>query len=99
MHRFYNEDDSSEHRAGQLLNMFVEQADSVPRTKFQFALESEGELVGTCGIRLESSGEGSIGCEIGRQLSYATASERPSRPSALEIECSKAGRGTRPFCR
>src|SRR5258707_315278 len=32
MHRFYNEDDSSEHRAGQLLNMFVEQADSVPRT-------------------------------------------------------------------
>jgi RimJ/RimL family protein N-acetyltransferase len=67
MHRFYNEDDSSEHRAGQLLNMFVEQADSVPRTKFQFALESEGELVGTCGIRLESSGEASIGCEIGRQ--------------------------------
>jgi [ribosomal protein S5]-alanine N-acetyltransferase len=67
MHRFYSEDDSSEHRASQLLDMFIEQAASVPRTKFQFALESEGELVGTCGIRLESSGEASIGCEVGRR--------------------------------
>jgi RimJ/RimL family protein N-acetyltransferase len=41
MHRFYSEDDSSEHRASQLLDMFIEQAASVPRTKFQFALESE----------------------------------------------------------
>jgi ribosomal-protein-alanine N-acetyltransferase len=67
MHRFYSEDDSSEQRAGQLLTMFIEQANSRPRTKFQFALESEGELVGTCGIRMESPIEASIGCEIGRQ--------------------------------
>jgi [ribosomal protein S5]-alanine N-acetyltransferase len=67
MHRFYSEDDSSEHRAGQLLGMFIEQANHVPRTKFQFALESDGQLVGTCGIRLEEPGEASIGCEIGRQ--------------------------------
>ncbi|CAN7302993.1 GNAT family protein [Caballeronia sp. LjRoot29] len=71
MHRFYSEDDSSEQRAGQLLQMFIEQADSLPRTKFQFALESGGELVGTCGIRLESPGDASIGCEIGRQWQWS----------------------------
>lgn len=67
MHRFYSEDDSSEFRAGELLDMFIRQASHVPRTKFQFALESDGQLVGTCGIRLEAPGEASIGCEIGRQ--------------------------------
>ena len=51
MHRFYSEDDSSEHRAGELLDMFIEQAKQDPRTKFQLALESDGQLVGTCGIR------------------------------------------------
>jgi ribosomal-protein-alanine N-acetyltransferase len=67
MHRFYSEDDSLEQRAGELLDMFIEQANHVPRTKFQFALESDGQLVGTCGIRLEEPCEASIGCEIGRQ--------------------------------
>ena len=51
MYCFYNDDDSSVHRAGQLLDMFIEQANQVARTKFQFPLESDRQLVGTCGIR------------------------------------------------
>lgn len=79
MHRFYNEHDSSVHRAGQLLDMFIEQADQVPRTKFQFALESDRQLVGTCDIRLEAPGEASIGCEIGQQWQGSGLARKTAR--------------------
>jgi ribosomal-protein-alanine N-acetyltransferase len=85
MQRFYSERDSSDERAEQLLQMFMEQADALPRTKFQFAVESEaGELMGTCGIRIESPGTASIGCEIGRQW-HGTGAAKAAAFAILEF--------------
>ncbi|NYH26837.1 GNAT family N-acetyltransferase [Paraburkholderia bryophila] len=85
MHRFYSEEDSSDARAGQLLEMFIEQSTSRPRTKFQLAVESaSGELMGTCGIRIESPGEASIGCEIGRQW-HGSGVAREAASALLEF--------------
>jgi ribosomal-protein-alanine N-acetyltransferase len=66
--RFYSEEDSSDQKSGHLLKMFIEQATAEPRTKYQLAVVTKtGELIGSCGVRIEAPGELSIGCELGRQ--------------------------------
>lgn len=66
--RFYSEEDSSKDKSAQLLQQFIDQAEANPRTKFQLAICSrQNELMGSCGIRLESAGNYSIGCELGRR--------------------------------
>lgn len=66
--RFYNEEDSGPDRAGELLRMFISQREEAPRTKYQLAIVSDtGDLMGSCGIRIESPGHASIGCESGRR--------------------------------
>lgn len=66
--RFYDEEDSDDHRADHLLRMFIEQASERPRTRYQLAITtSTGELAGTVGIRKERFSDYSIGCELGRR--------------------------------
>lgn len=66
--RFYSEADSAPEKSEFLLTMFIEQSREVPRTKFQLAVISRtGELIGSCGLRIESPNEASIGCEIDRR--------------------------------
>ncbi|MFC7421754.1 GNAT family N-acetyltransferase [Iodobacter arcticus] len=66
--RFYSEEDSLPEKSEFLLNLFIQQAKEQPRSKFQLAIVSHsGELMGSCGIRLEEHGNNaSIGCELGR---------------------------------
>ena len=65
--RFYSEDDACPDRTDALLKMFVDQALERPRTKYQFAvLSRSGELMGSCGVRLEGAGRASVGCELAR---------------------------------
>ncbi|AMC34271.1 GNAT family N-acetyltransferase [Janthinobacterium sp. B9-8] len=65
--RFYSEEDSSPEKSEFLLNLFIQQAKEQPRSKYQLAIVSHsGELMGSCGIRIEAHGNASIGCELGR---------------------------------
>uniref|UniRef100_UPI001E48E844 GNAT family N-acetyltransferase n=1 Tax=Marinimicrobium alkaliphilum TaxID=2202654 RepID=UPI001E48E844 len=65
--RFYDEEDSADRKADQLLSLFIEQAAETPRSKYQLAITTtQGELIGTCGIRSDGTSEFSIGCELER---------------------------------
>jgi [ribosomal protein S5]-alanine N-acetyltransferase len=65
--RFYSEADVSPQQSAALLERFIAQRDEVPRSKYQFAIESiNGRLMGSCGVRLETPGCASVGCELGR---------------------------------
>ncbi len=65
--RFYSEEDCAPGRAKELLDMFIAQSRETPRTKYQLAIVSNSEaLMGSCGIRIESPGNASLGCELGR---------------------------------
>jgi len=66
--RFYSDEDADPGRTEALLKMFIDQGLERPRTKYQFAVTSQaGELMGSCGVRLESDGQASVGCELGRK--------------------------------
>lgn len=66
--RFYSEEDSAPTRALELLSLFIEQSRAVPRLKYQLAITlKSGELIGSCGVRIEEPGVASIGCELGRE--------------------------------
>lgn len=67
--RFYDEADSSEQKAEELVRVFIEQAAERPRLKYQLAItDGAGKLAGTCGIRSEGAAEFSMGCELGRSF-------------------------------
>lgn len=83
--RFYSEEDCAPIRARQLLNMFILQAGETPRTAFQLAVVSrEDELMGSCGIRIESPESASVGCELGRQW-QGTGAARDAAMAILEF--------------
>jgi ribosomal-protein-alanine N-acetyltransferase len=66
--RFYSEEDASHEKSEFLLSLFIQQAKEQPRSKYQLAIVSHsGELMGSCGIRLEDSDNASMGCELGRR--------------------------------
>lgn len=66
--RFYDEEDSAESKAEELLRMFIEQAAENPRSKYQLAITTAQDgLIGTFGIRSEGGADFSIGCEVGRR--------------------------------
>jgi RimJ/RimL family protein N-acetyltransferase len=66
--RFSSEDEATAQKAAELLQLFVDQAAAVPRTKFQLAVTlRDGTLIGSCGVRIEHPGIASVGCELGRQ--------------------------------
>jgi [ribosomal protein S5]-alanine N-acetyltransferase len=66
--RFYSAEDATFEKSEFLLNLFIQQITEQPRRKFQLAIVSHsGELMGSCGIRLEEQANASIGCELGRR--------------------------------
>lgn len=66
--RFSSESESTPEKAAQLLQLFIEQSAAMPRTKFQLAITlKDGTLIGSCGVRTETPGVASIGCEVGRR--------------------------------
>ena len=73
--RFYDEDDCSIEKAEFLVNLFIEQARDLPRSKYQLAivLQQTGEVIGTCGIRLEADQQASMGFCFARFLLYPSA--------------------------
>ncbi|WP_345817580.1 GNAT family protein (plasmid) [Paraburkholderia sp. PREW-6R] len=83
--RFYSEEDSAPDKAKELLGMFVSQSGEVPRTKHQLVVVSvSGDLMGSCGIQIQSPGHASIGCELGRR-SHGTGAARYAANALLEF--------------
>jgi len=64
--RFYEQSEWGETHCRDFVAGFVRQQDEVPRDKFQFVVEVDGEAVGICGIRRDagSNGTGNMGFEI-----------------------------------
>jgi [ribosomal protein S5]-alanine N-acetyltransferase len=89
--RFYDEEDSASEKARALLDMFISQSAEVPRTKYQLAIVSgAGELMGSCGIRIESPGQASIGCELGRRW-HGTGAARIATDALLAFGFNELG--------
>lgn len=66
--RFYGEEAETLAYSQTLLNLFMEQAREHPRKKYQLAITTEANnVIGSCGMRVESPGVGSMGCELGRR--------------------------------
>ncbi|MGB7193462.1 MAG: GNAT family protein [Collimonas pratensis] len=66
--RFYSEEDVSTDKSDTLLDLFIAQSLELPRNKYQFAIVTKsGDLIGSCGIRLEADQQASVGCELGRE--------------------------------
>ena len=78
--RFYAAEDCSPARSAELLQMFMAQAQQRPRQRFQLAIVSAAdELMGSCGVRIEAPGQGSIGCELGRHWQGSGAALEAAR--------------------
>lgn len=83
--RFYSEADSAPEKTKELLAMFISQSEEIPRKKYQLAVvSSSGELMGSCGIRIQSPGNASIGCELGRRW-HGTGAARCAADALLEF--------------
>jgi len=54
----------------QLVERFCEWAEEAPRTKYQLAITFEGQLIGTCGVRMEAGDAttAEFGCELDREF-------------------------------
>jgi len=81
--RFYEWTERTPEAVQEFVQMFLEQQQEQPRTKFQLAvtLKTNHHLVGTCGIRMASANahEGDIGYELSPRhwgQSYATEATR-----------------------
>ena len=66
--RYYPWAERTPEEVQEFVQMFIDQQEERPRTKFQLAiiLKPDSQLIGNCGIRLESSGafQGNIGFEL-----------------------------------
>jgi [ribosomal protein S5]-alanine N-acetyltransferase len=83
--RFYSEENASSEKSEFLLNLFIQQASELPRNKFQLAIVSPtGELMGSCGLRLEEAGNASIGCELGRRW-HGTGAARQAAQAMIDF--------------
>ncbi|USD68308.1 GNAT family protein [Vibrio sp. SCSIO 43136] len=67
--RFYSETDASPEHNLQLITKFVAQTHQTPRQAYQLAIEDKetGKLIGTCGLRLETDHQASVGCGVARE--------------------------------
>ncbi len=64
--RFYAESDVSQDKSKSLLEKFISESNEEPRKKYQLAITvKNGELVGSCGVRIEDEKIASVGCELG----------------------------------
>lgn len=66
--RFYDWEDRTEDEVSRFVQMFIDQQEQRPRTRYQLAvtLQSDGRLIGNAGIRLAVAGaaEAEIGYEV-----------------------------------
>ncbi len=71
--RFYDEEDCTVEKAKFLVNCFSEQAEQSPRDQYQLAivLKDTGQMIGTCGVRLELDHQASMGCGVAREFQGA----------------------------
>ena len=81
--RYYEWTERTPIAVQEFVQMFLDQQQERPRTKFQLAVtqKSNHQLIGTCGIRMESAGahEGDIGYELSPKhwgQGYATEAAR-----------------------
>ncbi|MCG9790222.1 GNAT family N-acetyltransferase [Vibrio mediterranei] len=75
---FYPKEECSPEFNAHLLEMFVEQSEQRPRTKFQLVIEGKEshQVIGTVGFRLEADNQASIG--------FGLAVDRQGRGIAVE---------------
>lgn len=64
--RFYSALDASVQKSHELHAMFMHDARQQPRQKYQLAIIFNRQLIGSCGVRLESASLASMGCELDR---------------------------------
>lgn len=65
--RFASEEESTDGKAAELLQLFIDQSRVRPRTKYQLAITlKDATLIGSCGVRTERPGAASFGIEVGR---------------------------------
>jgi [ribosomal protein S5]-alanine N-acetyltransferase len=89
--RFYSEEDSAAGKAKELLAMFISHSRETPRAKYQLAIVTDtGDLMGSCGIRIETPGHASIGCELGRRW-HGTGAARYAAEALLEFGFTELG--------
>jgi len=64
--RYYSEDDCSEEKAKELISLFIRQAGQSNRQAYQLAviLKKTGQFIGTCGLRMETGRQTSLGCGL-----------------------------------
>jgi ribosomal-protein-alanine N-acetyltransferase len=66
--RFYEWTERTPQAVREFVQMFLDQQQQAPRTRFQLAvtLKNTGQLIGNCGLRMRSAGahEGDIGYEL-----------------------------------
>jgi len=67
--RFYDESDCEPNKYRELTQLFVAQANELPRQSYQLAVESKetGMFIGTVCLRLEVNKEASMGCAFSRE--------------------------------
>lgn len=68
--RFYDEADCSTEKAVHLVQLFVEEAQTEQRTKFNLAITNKatGQFMGIGGLRVEDNQQASIGCGLAREF-------------------------------
>jgi len=66
--RFYSEEDCDPDKYRLLTKQFIQQAQEMPRSSYQLAIEhkASGDFIGTICLRLESDKQASIGCGLSR---------------------------------
>ncbi|NVD07948.1 GNAT family N-acetyltransferase [Vibrio sp. JPW-9-11-11] len=79
--RFYNDEDCSAKKCRQLVELFITQANQVPRLQYHLAIEERqsGKYIGIAGLRLEDERQASVGCGLVRQHQSQGASEEAMR--------------------
>lgn len=75
--RFYNQQDCSERKSKQLVELFISQAQQTPRQQYHLAITDKltGDYLGIAGLRLEEEQQASIGCGLVRGKQGKGASE------------------------
>ncbi|MEJ2766001.1 GNAT family protein [Photobacterium sp. MCCC 1A19761] len=66
--RFYDESDCDPNKYRKLTQLFIAQANEVPRRSYQLAIEHQatGAFIGTVCLRLEDNRQASMGCGLSR---------------------------------
>jgi len=75
--RFYNEEDCTQVKSQQLVDLFIQQATEAPRKQYHLAItcKTTGAYMGIAGLRLENDNQASVGCGLARCYQSASVAE------------------------